>query len=181
MMITTLVIAGILFGATAGTPKKGFPDLFEMCSCQYTDEKHQKKPVAYHLFIPRSLEPSERCPLLVWPLFGDWLNSLVLNDLDGVEKYRFFILVIASPEGFEHIHREIVGKHPIDQDRVYLAGASRGGWMCWEIAKRCPELIAGIVPMGAPRSDVSLAAKLVKIPMWAFPSRDETYIPRVGT
>ena len=53
--------------------------------------------------------------------------------------------------------------------------------MCWEIAKRCPELIAGIVPMGAPRSDPSLAPKLTNIPIWAFHSRDETYIPRVGT
>ena len=28
---------------------------------------------------------------------------------------------------------------------------------------------------------MSLANKLVKIPIWAFHSRDETYVPRVGT
>ena len=132
--------------------------------------------------MPRDLGPTERYPLLVWPVFGDWLNTLVLNDLDYIEKYRFFILVIgASHEGFDEILREIVSKHPVDQNRVYVSGASRGGWVCWNIAMRYPELVAAVAPMGAPRADVSLTNKLVNIPIWAFHSRDETYIPRAGT
>ena len=182
MLVTTLFIASTLFSATPTTPKKGFPDFFEACQCQYIDEQHRQKSVAYHLFVPRSLKPTERCPLLVWPIFGDWLNRLVFDDLDYIEKYRFFILVIgASHEGFDEILREIVSKYPVDQNRVYLIGPSRGGWVCWNIAMRYPDLVAAIVPMGAPRADTSTADKLVKIPIWAFHSRDETYIPRAGT
>ena len=145
MLVTSLVITSILLGAAPVAPKNAFPDLFEACKCQYTDEQHRQKSLAYHLFVPRSLEPTERCPMLVWPVFGVWIK-LVLDDLDHVEKYRFFVLVVESPEGFDEILRDIIRNHPLDQDRVYVAGASRGGWVCWNIAMRYPELVAAVAP-----------------------------------
>ena len=182
MMVTTLIVIGILLGATPSQPtKKAYPDLFEACKYRYTDEQQKEKTLTYHLFVPRSFQPTERYPMMVWPVFGDWLNALVLNDVDHIEKYRFFILVIASTDKFDEILCGIVNKYPVNQDRVCLAGPSKGGSICWELSVFHPELFAAVVPMAGGRADTSRAFKLVNTPIWAFHSRDETYVPRAGT
>jgi hypothetical protein len=182
MTTMALMVAATLLGASPAATKKVFPDLFVAGVCNYKDDQNKQKSLPYRLFIPESPQPKERYPLLVWPIFGDWLNKLVFDDPKHAEKYRFFVLVIGvSHEGFDKILQQVTEKYPVDQDRVYLSGSSRGGWVCWNIAMTYPDLIAGIVPMGAPRADPSNADRLADIPIWAFHSHDETYVPRAGT
>lgn len=116
---------------------------------------------------------TERYPLLVFPVFGDLLNSTVLTDPEHSEKYRFFVLVVGSADHFDRILEDIVRAHPIDQDRVYLTGPSRGGNVCWEISLRHPELVAAAAPLAAAGNPAG-AANQVKVPTWAFANQGDT-------
>ena len=118
-----------------------------------------------------------------------YLNTVILKDLGHLEKYRFFILVVQCPPSNSNwfrssgagpaaaddmlsvtyaILQKTLGERPVDQDRVYLAGVSAGGGACWEMATRYPEVFTAVVPMSSGGGDVSRAAKLVDIPIWAF-------------
>lgn len=177
MAVTVLILASLLLGDSPSPPQKMYPDFFESHECRFTDEKQQQQVIQYQLFVPRAMEPNRRYPLLVFPVFGDWLNSLLLTDSNHAEKYRFFVLVIGTADGFDKIIQDIVYTHPADQDRVYLAGVSAGGYMCVRIAKRHPALIAAVAPLAA-GGDTEGAANLVDIPLWVFVNRGAP--PHVG-
>ena len=126
----------------------------------------------------------------------NYLN-LLLDDPDHIEQFRYFILVVQCPKmnpGWFHSYGDVdsgvaqsddiltvtaeilqktMRKYPVDPDRVYLAGVCSGASGCWEMAIRYPELFAAVVPMTAPRGDVSRVTKLVNIPIWAFISISE--------
>src|SRR5204863_2895843 len=41
----------------------------------------------------------------------------------------------------------------VDENRIYVAGVSRGGHMAWDLALRHPDVFAAVVPMiGGPRA-----------------------------
>jgi len=125
-----------------------------------------------------------------------WID-LMLNDPLDVERYRFFVLVVQCPQGHSwseqtgsvgedekrpddmltvtaDIVRKTMSECPVDQDRVYGVGISTGAAATWELAMRHPEMFAALVPLAnASGSDESRAAKLVKIPIWAFINNGE--------
>ena len=150
--------------------------------------------IPYRRFVPRRLKPGERCPLLLW-LHGAGEGGrdnnsnlkylpLVLKDLQHLEKYRFFILVPQCPSatvvwtsswgGTDMLSiaydllEKTMREQPVDPDRVYLLGVCSGGNGCWEMAIRHPGVFAAIVPIAPGLGDVSRAARLVNVPIWAF-------------
>lgn len=127
--------------------------------------------------------------------------ELVFDDPTTPEKYGFFMLAIQCTEenatwfhsGSDEpsqsdemitVAMEILQKtmreHPVDPDRVYLAGVSTGGSGCWEAAMRYPGLFAAVVPMASSGGDLSRADRLVNTPIWAFHSRDDAGTPPEG-
>ena len=86
---------------------------------------------------------------------------------------------------------------PVDPDRLYLTGMSRGGYGVWEVALRAPERFAALVPVCAGlipppgREDLrvhalpadaadpyaSLAQTLPKTPVWLFHGALDDIIP----
>jgi poly(3-hydroxybutyrate) depolymerase len=172
MMTAVLFMAGVLCGVT--------PQEFE--SHEYRHEKHL---FYYRLFVPHPLETGRRYPLLVW-LHGLGANGddnqkqvgeagFWLNLADG----SYFILMLQCPpkdpawssiniDVTVDILKKTIYEKPVDIDRIYLAGLSSGGNGCWGMAMRYPELFAAVVPMASSGGDVSRAAHLAKIPIWAF-------------
>lgn len=55
----------------------------------------------------------------------------------------------------------------IDQQRIYLAGLSMGGFGTWDMATRNPERFAAIVPICG-GGDEAQAKRLAPLPIWAF-------------
>jgi len=117
-----------------------------------------------------------------------WFD-LILRDLAHVEKYRFFMLTVQCPSkhpfwyrsygtsGDEpddmlavnvRIIRQLLQERPIDEDRVFLSGASGGGTVCWVMAARYPELFSTVVPMASCPQNIGDAGRLTKMPIWAF-------------
>ena len=208
--MTTMLIAAALLAARPDEFRlpEGFADFFDVCEYRYTGGQYENELFRYRLFKPRSMQPGERYPLLLW-LHGlgeagsENLRSirhldLLFGDLAHMEKYRFFVLIVQCPRNnptwfrgsavaddmltvVAEILKKTICEQPVDRDRVYLAGVSSGGSGCWEMAMRYPDLFAAIVPMGSGGGDVSRAANLVSIPIWAFHSLDDKSTPPTGT
>ena len=82
--------------------------------------------------------------------------------------------------------RELVRRHPIDPDRIYVAGCSNGGYMSLKMTTEYPSLFAASVPIcgvveslqpGGPTliSDAELRA--ISTPTWLVTSRDDDTVP----
>ena len=105
MIAAALLLASTVMSASPAD----IADLFEAREYRYTGGHYRERLFRYRLFVPRSLKPGERCPLLVW-LHGHgehgsdnvknlrWLE-LILEDRKHIERYRFFILATQSPDG----------------------------------------------------------------------------------
>jgi len=65
---------------------------------------------------------------------------------------------------------------PVDFSRVYLTGLSMGGYGSWELAARHPEWFAAVVPICG-GGDEKQAARLVKLPIWAFHGDADRAVP----
>jgi predicted peptidase len=84
------------------------------------------------------------------------------------------------------IVREIARRHPIDRDRIYVAGCSNGGYMSLKMTTVNPDEFAASVPIcgvvtslqpGGPTmiTDAELAS--IDTPTWLVASRDDTTVP----
>jgi predicted peptidase len=81
--------------------------LFDSQEFHFSGGQFQDKPFQYRLYVPKSMDPKEKCPLLVWLHGKDeggsdneqslrYLN-LVLQDRSRIEKLHMFILVPQCP------------------------------------------------------------------------------------
>lgn len=71
---------------------------------------------------------------------------------------------------------ELLATHPIDPDRVYLLGASMGGYGAWDWIVRDPGRFAAAIPIcgGMPEGQ---AAKLRDLPLWIFHGENDGIVP----
>jgi predicted peptidase len=67
-------------------------------------------------------------------------------------------------------------EHRIDKDRIYLTGLSMGGYGTWDLISRKPELFAAAIPVCG-GGDPAQAAKLAKLPIWAFHGAADPLVP----
>ena len=66
----------------------------------------------------------------------------------------------------------------VDKERIYLMGASMGGYATWAMAMSIPELFAAIVPICGGGMYWN-AARLINVPIWAFHgAKDNVVLPR---
>lgn len=71
---------------------------------------------------------------------------------------------------------KVLKENPVDLDRIYLTGLSMGGYGSWDLAMRMPERFAALVPVCG-GGDESNAAKLVKLPVWAWHGDADNAVP----
>lgn len=64
----------------------------------------------------------------------------------------------------------------VDRSRVYLTGLSMGGYGCWDLAMRRPEMFTALVPICGGGDETS-AARLADLPTWAFHGALDPAVP----
>lgn len=64
----------------------------------------------------------------------------------------------------------------IDVDRVFLTGLSMGGYGSWELAARRPDWFAAVAPICGGGDELQ-AARLAKLPLWAFHGDADGAVP----
>ena len=73
--------------------------------------------------------------------------------------------------------RKTLETYPIDRNRIYVGGASMGGFATWDILSRQPDLFAAAFPICG-GCDLANASRISPIPIWAFHgSLDSTVLP----
>ena len=123
---------------------------------------------------------------------------LIFDEPERPDKYPFFLLAMQMKvnhwfiqnglpqdgKGDEQITvlieilDDIMQKHPIDPNRIYLTGVSAGGSGCWELALRYPDRFAAVAPLASEFTDTSRVRQFYGIPIWVFHSnRDQKPTP----
>ncbi len=137
----------------------------------------------YILRYPRNFDAGKRWPLILF-LHGAGTRGKQIAKLQdnvffplttGLADFPF---VVAAPhcsvntwfDCFEELRRfacEMAKLPFVDSERVYLMGASMGGYGAWQLAMSLPELFAAAVPICGGGMYWN-AARLVNVPIWAF-------------
>ncbi|MEM1294671.1 MAG: prolyl oligopeptidase family serine peptidase [Verrucomicrobiota bacterium] len=70
----------------------------------------------------------------------------------------------------------LIQEHPIDRNRIFVVGASMGGYGSWSAINARPDLFAAAIPVcgGHPPDR---AAKFRDVPIWAFHGADDDKVP----
>ncbi len=96
-------------------------------------------------------------------------------------SYSFSNTPISNPMRLaKQIFDKVVQENSVDRSRIYVMGASMGGYATWNFAIRYPELVAAAVPVcGA--GDPSMAKTIKNIPIWAFHGDADDVVPPSGS
>jgi predicted peptidase len=78
------------------------------------------------------------------------------------------------------ILEKILEEKSIDRSRIYVMGASMGGYGTWDFTMRHPDLVAAAIPVCG-GGDPSMAGTLKPIPIWAFHGDKDTTVPPSGS
>lgn len=148
------------------------------------------KRISYAVRYPEEFSDSGKFPLLIF-LHGAGTRG---TDIRMVGEHPFFAetkrhqlqAVSVAPQCFEDSwftifeqlqdFVEFAIRQPyIDEDRVYLMGASMGGYAVWQLAMSRPELFAAIVPICGGGMYWN-AERLKHMGIWAFHGSDDRTI-----
>lgn len=102
---------------------------------------------------------------------GTWGDRADFYGLPGTKKEPRNFLPLALD-----LVEKLIQEHPIDPNRVYVLGASMGGYGSWAAIDRQPDLFAAAIPVcgGLPPDR---AATFRDVPIWAFHGADDEKVP----
>ena len=118
--------------------------------------------------------------------FGAMYDTALYVEADQHADFPFIIVAPHCPENtwldlWEHLMdfaRMVAAAPYTDKKRLYLTGASMGGYATWQLAMSMPEYFAAIAPVCGGGMYWN-AGRLVNIPVWAFHGAlDKTVLPR---
>jgi predicted peptidase len=152
--------------------------------------KNQTK-MNYLLYQPENI--NGEAPLLVF-LHGGGEGG---NNIEKVKKHgppklieegREFPFYVLSPQnpyekGFwddqavMKLVNKIIEKYPIDTNRIYLTGLSRGGYGAWRLAMNNPDKFAAMVVVCAASAPAVYANRIKHIPVWIFHGEKDEVVP----
>jgi pimeloyl-ACP methyl ester carboxylesterase len=138
------------------------------------------------LYLPRDYDqdPEKRWPLLLF-LHGSYECG---DDLEQVRKSPLprlaeegqpfpFLLVAPQcpadewfwvPAMLNALLDDVIARHRVDPDRIYLTGLSMGGRGVWDLAIDSPDRFAAIAPICGSIPAVQDATRIQHLPLWAF-------------
>jgi predicted peptidase len=187
-----------------------FVALFEPLEYRYTGGGYRDELFLYRLYSPETTDSRDKKPLIVWLnghgeagrdniLQLRWLSQLMFRPPHVRARFPFFLLAVQSPpenpdwttsnatvsadDMINVVHSilvQTIHDHPVDPDRIYLAGISSGGGGCWELAIRHPAIFAAVAPISSTGVPTSELARLRDTPIWAFNCSRDTSTPIEG-
>lgn len=191
LMVSALLFSGCARSEplTAGT---------SIATGQHPQPALEEGGYPYQLYIPASIANSRHGDEVTrWPLLiflhgsGERGTDIARVKVHGPPKYAErqtgFPFILISPllpadEDWDIARLETILDHaietlPVDPDRLYLTGLSRGGHATWRWAAADPGRFAAIAPV-AGRGDTGTACALTEIHIWAFHGdRDDVVEP----
>jgi predicted peptidase len=197
--LLALAVMAAVAGCSTVQEKTSIPSM-------QTSQRFQKKltrtaQLDYLLFLPKGYRKSGTNP---WPLMlflhgagerGTNVDKVAMHGPPKIVKTKKdFPFVLVSPQCPDDrtwrddellaLLDEMIAKHNIDTNRVYVTGLSMGGYGSWSLGTKYPERFAAIVPIcgGGEQIPVLLASKEKKAAMkgmgiWAFHGGKDLLVP----
>lgn len=148
----------------------------------------------YLLFLPDGYgEKQHRWPMILFlhgaGERGSYLKKVKIHGPPKiVENRKNFPFIVVSPqcptgdwwtekvELLINLLDDIVARHDVDTERIYLTGLSMGGYGTWALASAYPARFAAIAPIcgGGKRF---MASRLNDVPVWAFHGAKDKIVP----
>ena len=124
------------------------------------------------LFLKDEMREKFPCFVVVPQAPGPWLP---IGDEDFA-KPRPFKYPTAALQLSVELKDKIVKDYSVEADRVYIAGASNGGYAVWYLLHEHPDAWAAAVPMcgGGNPSEIAVAKD---VPIWAFHGAKDPTVP----
>lgn len=165
----------------------------------------EKLELRYLLFLPQDYKADAKKR---WPLMlflhgaGERGTNLAKVTMHGppkiVKTNENFPFILVSPQcpageswsdaALLGLLDEVVKKHRVDADRVYLTGLSMGGYGTWSLGTKYPKRFAAIAPIcgGGDMLPILLPrmgnqAALKRLPVWAFHGARDQLVPLAET
>jgi predicted peptidase len=193
LLVATLVVAGLT--ATAQEPDTvQMPRSFEKTISR-------KVSLDYLLFLPKDYDAraAKKWPTIlflhgagergtnVWKVSIHGPPKVVKSQPD----FGFIVISPQCPSGrtWENepllaLLDDVIAKHNVDTNRIYLTGLSMGGYGTWNLGLSHPDRFAAIAPIcgGGDRVAMLLASParrnaVLKNPVWAFHGAKDTVVP----
>jgi predicted peptidase len=155
----------------------------------------------YLLFLPEGYQPKgeKKFPLMMF-LHGAGERGTNLSKVAQhgppkiVKTKKDFPFILVSPqcasgawwteEVVMGLLDEVIAKHNVDTNRIYLTGLSMGGYGTWSMAAKYPERFAAVAPIcgGGERIAVLLASRgkaaaIKTLGVWAFHGGKDPVVP----
>jgi predicted peptidase len=145
----------------------------------------------YLLFLPEGYQQQDSWPLMLF-LHGVGERG---DDLELVKKHgppkicetkKDFPFILVSPqckakrwwESLELVALvdEIVAKHKVDEDRIYVTGLSMGGFGTWSLAAYAPDRFAAVAPICG-GGEPYWTKRFSHLPAWVFHGAKDPVVP----
>ena len=149
------------------------------------------KEIDYVIRYPEGFSEEEKYPLLFY-IHGAGGRG---RDIDKIynhpffgetEKFNFNVVSIAPQcyrdswfcmfEQLQEFVAFMIEQDYIDKERVYVMGASMGGYATWQLAMSRPEWFAAIVPICGGGVYWNAGRRLTQMGVWAFHGSDDTAV-----
>lgn len=145
----------------------------------------------YLLYLPKEYTQQESWPLVLFLHgAGERGDDLELVKVHGPPKLiaagKDFPFIVVSPQcpkdqwwqavELTALLDEIVEKHKVDQDRIYVTGLSMGGFGTWSLAAYTPNRFAAIAPICG-GGETHWVKAFAHLPVWAFHGAKDTAVP----
>ena len=153
-------------------------------------EKLKYKDIEYVLRVPTGFSEDKKYPVVIF-LHGAGSRG---RDLKIIEEHPFFSetkdflssVISVAPQCYENswftifeqlgefIHH-IISANYADSNKIFLVGASMGGYATWQMAMSYPELFKAIIPICGGGMYWN-AERFVNMSIWAFHGDSDTVV-----
>lgn len=146
----------------------------------------------YLIRYPEGFDPNGQYPAIFFlhgaGSRGKEMENLIANPFfQDIGKYKDFPFVVIAPlctentwfdlwERLMALVKQSASLSYVDENRIYLMGASMGGYGVWQMGMSLPEHFAAMIPICGGGLFWN-AARLVNIPVWAFHGAKDAIIP----
>ena len=140
---------------------------------------------------PKDFDCNKKYPILLFlhgaGTRGNDIGKLYTNPFfQLIEAHTDLPFVIIAPlcqentwfdvfEKLQLLVKDVLKLSYADNDRIYLMGASMGGYATWQLAMSMPECFAAIVPVCGGGMYWN-AGRLANVPVWAFHGGKDTTV-----
>lgn len=148
--------------------------------------------IRYIVKTPENFKEDTKYPVILFlhgaGSRGDDINNLLTNPYFAItdNEIEDFPFITVAPlctentwfdlwESLKNLVLEILNQSFTDTEKIYLMGASMGGYATWQLAMSMPEYFAAIVPICGGGMYWN-AGRLINTPIWAFHGAKDTTV-----